>query len=173
VGQPGSSPRHWSTSLERSKYSATKLRIPQAAPDVNWNRFGQKEREKKKPLSGAKLSREYCYNAQVQLRATFIVVPSSYFLPNRTCCFINSISTAYQQYINSISTVYAPYIRRHSDRAYLSVVTNDDENIYIYIYTVYIYIYIYITAIGLTPGGSNTAHIYIQTVHTTHRTEHI
>jgi hypothetical protein len=28
---------------------------------------------------------------------------------------------------------------------------------------------IYITAIGLTPGGSSTAHIYIQTVH---RIEH-
>jgi hypothetical protein len=28
-----------------------------------------------------------------------------------------------------------------------------------------IYIYIYLTAIGLTPVGSNTAHIYIQTVH--------
>jgi hypothetical protein len=26
----------------------------------------------------------------------------------------------------------------------------------------YIYIYIYITAIGLTPGGSSTAHIYTQ-----------
>jgi hypothetical protein len=31
-----------------------------------------------------------------------------------------------------------------------------------------IYIYIYLTAIGLTPGGSNTAHIYIQTVHRIH-----
>jgi hypothetical protein len=31
----------------------------------------------------------------------------------------------------------------------------------------------YLTAIGLTPGGSNTAHIYIQTVHRTYRTEHI
>jgi hypothetical protein len=36
-----------------------------------------------------------------------------------------------------------------------------------------LYNYIYITAIGLTPGGSNTAHIYIQTVHRIHRTEHI
>jgi hypothetical protein len=34
-------------------------------------------------------------------------------------------------------------------------------------------IYIYLTAIGLTPGGSNTAHIYTQTVHIIHPTEHI
>jgi hypothetical protein len=30
--------------------------------------------------------------------------------------------------------------------------------------------YVYLTAIGLTPGGSSTAHIYIQTVHRIHRT---
>jgi hypothetical protein len=29
----------------------------------------------------------------------------------------------------------------------------------------YIYIYIYLTAVGLTPGGSSTSHIYTQTVH--------
>jgi hypothetical protein len=28
----------------------------------------------------------------------------------------------------------------------------------------YIYIYIYLTAVGLTPGGSSTSHIYTQTV---------
>jgi hypothetical protein len=28
---------------------------------------------------------------------------------------------------------------------------------------------IYLTAIGLTPGGSSTSHIYTQTVHITHR----
>jgi hypothetical protein len=28
-----------------------------------------------------------------------------------------------------------------------------------------IYIYIYLTAVGLTPGGSSTSHIYTQTVH--------
>jgi hypothetical protein len=31
-------------------------------------------------------------------------------------------------------------------------------NIYI------IYVYIYLTAIGLTPGGSSTSHIYTQTI---------
>jgi hypothetical protein len=35
-----------------------------------------------------------------------------------------------------------------------------------------LYIYIYLTAIGLTPGGSSTAHIYTQTVHRIQRTEH-
>ena len=33
--------------------------------------------------------------------------------------------------------------------------------------------YIYLAAIGLTPGGSSTAHIYTQTVHRIQRTEHI
>ena len=32
--------------------------------------------------------------------------------------------------------------------------------------------YIYLAAIGLTPGGSSTAHIYTQTVHRIQRTEH-
>ena len=32
---------------------------------------------------------------------------------------------------------------------------------------------IYLAAIGLTPGGSSTAHIYTQTVHRIQRTEHI
>jgi hypothetical protein len=35
-----------------------------------------------------------------------------------------------------------------------------------------LYIYIYLTAIGLTPGGSSTAHIYTQTIHRIQRTEH-
>jgi hypothetical protein len=44
--------------------------------------------------------------------------------------------------------------------------------VYIYIYkTIYIYIYIYITAVGLAPGGSNTSHIYTQTVHIIQRRE--
>jgi hypothetical protein len=30
----------------------------------------------------------------------------------------------------------------------------------------------YLTAIGLTPGGSGTAHIYAQTIHRIRRTEH-
>jgi hypothetical protein len=34
-----------------------------------------------------------------------------------------------------------------------------------------IYIYIYLTAIGLTPGGSSTAHIYTQTIHIIQRKE--
>jgi hypothetical protein len=33
------------------------------------------------------------------------------------------------------------------------------------------FIYIYITTIGLTPGGSSTAHIYTQTMHRIQRTE--
>jgi hypothetical protein len=36
---------------------------------------------------------------------------------------------------------------------------------------IYIYIYIYLTAIGLTPGGSSTSHIYTQTVHIIQRKE--
>jgi hypothetical protein len=32
-------------------------------------------------------------------------------------------------------------------------------------------IYIYLTAVGLTSGGSNTSHIYVQTVHIIHRKE--
>jgi hypothetical protein len=34
-----------------------------------------------------------------------------------------------------------------------------------------IYIYIYLTAVGLTPAGSSTSHIYTQTVHITQRKE--
>jgi hypothetical protein len=34
-----------------------------------------------------------------------------------------------------------------------------------------IYIYIYFTAVGLTPGGSSTSHIYTQTVHSTQNTK--
>jgi len=37
---------------------------------------------------------------------------------------------------------------------------------YIYIY-LFIYIYIFLTAVALTPGGSSTVHIYIQTKHRT------
>jgi hypothetical protein len=37
---------------------------------------------------------------------------------------------------------------------------------------IYIYIFIYLTAIGLTPGGSSTVHIYTQTIHRIQRTEH-
>jgi hypothetical protein len=32
---------------------------------------------------------------------------------------------------------------------------------------IYIHIYIMVTAVGLTPGGSSTVHIYTQTVHRT------
>jgi hypothetical protein len=35
----------------------------------------------------------------------------------------------------------------------------------------YYYYYYYLTAIGLTPGGSSTVHIYTQTVHRIQRTE--
>jgi hypothetical protein len=37
---------------------------------------------------------------------------------------------------------------------------------------IYIYLYLYLTAVGLTPGGSSTVHIYTQTVHRIQRTEH-
>jgi hypothetical protein len=36
----------------------------------------------------------------------------------------------------------------------------------------YYYYYLFLTAIGLTPGGSSTVHIYTQTVHRIQRTEH-
>jgi hypothetical protein len=45
------------------------------------------------------------------------------------------------------------------------------ELLMIYIY-IYIYLFIYLTAIGLTPGGSSTAHIYTKTIHRIQRTEH-
>jgi hypothetical protein len=35
----------------------------------------------------------------------------------------------------------------------------------------YYYYYYYLTAIGLSPGGSNTVHIYTQTIHRIQRTE--
>jgi hypothetical protein len=35
----------------------------------------------------------------------------------------------------------------------------------------YIYIFIYLTAVGLTPGGSSTSHIYTQTIHIIQRKE--
>jgi hypothetical protein len=34
----------------------------------------------------------------------------------------------------------------------------------------HMYIYIYLTAIGLTPGGSSTVHIYVQTLRRMQRT---
>jgi hypothetical protein len=34
-----------------------------------------------------------------------------------------------------------------------------------------IYMYIYLTAVGLTPGGSSTAHMYTQTIHIIQRKE--
>jgi hypothetical protein len=39
-------------------------------------------------------------------------------------------------------------------------------------YYYYYYYYLFLTEIGLTPGGSSTVHIYIQTVHRIQRTEH-
>jgi hypothetical protein len=36
---------------------------------------------------------------------------------------------------------------------------------------VHVFIYLFLTAIGLTPGGSSTVHIHIQTVHRIQRTE--
>jgi hypothetical protein len=44
--------------------------------------------------------------------------------------------------------------------------------IIIYLFIYYIYIYIFLTAIGLTPGGSSTVHIYTQIIHRIQRTEH-
>jgi hypothetical protein len=41
----------------------------------------------------------------------------------------------------------------------------------IYIYSPYIYCLL-LTAIGLTPGGSSTVHIYTKAVHRIQRTEH-
>ena len=37
---------------------------------------------------------------------------------------------------------------------------------------IYIYLLLLLTAIGLTPGGSSTVHIYTQTVHRTTQTIH-
>jgi hypothetical protein len=41
----------------------------------------------------------------------------------------------------------------------------------IFSYYYYYYYYYYLTAIGLTPSGSSTAHIYTQTVHRIQRTQ--
>jgi hypothetical protein len=38
-------------------------------------------------------------------------------------------------------------------------------------YKYYYYYYYYLPAIGLTPGGCSTVHIYIQAVHRIQRTE--
>ena len=38
---------------------------------------------------------------------------------------------------------------------------------YIILYYIILYYIIYLTAIGLTPGGSSTVHIFTQTVHRT------
>jgi hypothetical protein len=46
-----------------------------------------------------------------------------------------------------------------------------DEKYAMIIY-IYIYIYIYKTAIGLTPGGSRTVHIYTQTINRIQRKEY-
>jgi hypothetical protein len=35
-----------------------------------------------------------------------------------------------------------------------------------------IYVCMYVSAVGLTPGGSSTAHIYPQTIHRMQRMEH-
>jgi hypothetical protein len=40
-----------------------------------------------------------------------------------------------------------------------------------YIYIYHTYIYICLTAVGLTPGGSSTLHIYTQTIHIIRRKE--
>jgi hypothetical protein len=42
----------------------------------------------------------------------------------------------------------------------------------VYFYYYYYYYYYYLTAIGLTPVGSSTVHIYTQTVHRIQKTEH-
>jgi hypothetical protein len=41
-----------------------------------------------------------------------------------------------------------------------------------YYYYYYYYHSVFLTAVGLTPGGSSTVHIYTQTVHRIQRTEH-
>jgi hypothetical protein len=48
------------------------------------------------------------------------------------------------------------------------IVSRRTKNIFHFV----IIIIIIITAVGLTPGGSSTAHIYKQTVHRIHRTAH-
>jgi uncharacterized membrane protein YqaE (UPF0057 family) len=40
-----------------------------------------------------------------------------------------------------------------------------------YVWYIYILVFIYLTAVGLTPGGSSTVHIYTQTVHRIQRKE--
>jgi hypothetical protein len=58
------------------------------------------------------------------------------------------------------------------DRTRICILYRDTLFVCVCVY-IYIYIYIYIlTAIGLTPGGSSTVHIYTQTVHRIQRTEH-
>jgi hypothetical protein len=45
-------------------------------------------------------------------------------------------------------------------------------DIYDMIYDIYIYDMIYLTAIGMSPGGSSSVHIYTQTVQRTTQTIH-
>jgi hypothetical protein len=63
-------------------------------------------------------------------------------------------------------------IRLPRDVHFTSECSFETVNDMVYIY-IYIYIYIYLTAIGLTPGGSGTVHIYTQTMHRIQRKGHI
>jgi hypothetical protein len=44
---------------------------------------------------------------------------------------------------------------------------------YIILYYIILYYIIYLTAVGLTPGGSSTVHIYKQTAHRTTQSDRI
>jgi hypothetical protein len=59
--------------------------------------------------------------------------------------------------------------KRHDSRR--AVVRKTIMLLLVYYYYYYYYYY-YLTAIGLSPGGSSTVHIYAQTGHRIQRTEH-
>jgi hypothetical protein len=51
---------------------------------------------------------------------------------------------------------------------FCSFILSSDLFIYLFLFILYIlFIFYLLTAIGLTPGGSSTVHIYTQTVHRT------
>jgi hypothetical protein len=87
----------------------------------------------------------------------------------RLGCRYQGFNNSRQQlnFINKRNVGHEIIFYVHAVHFYCFIFITVSTNAYIYVY-----IYIYITAIGLTPGGSSTAHIYTQTSHRIQRTEH-
>jgi hypothetical protein len=72
------------------------------------------------------------------------------------------------------TNIHAPGGIRTHDRSKRAVVDPRIKNVRSLwsVYIIYLFIYLFLTTIGSTPGGSNTVHIYTQTVHRIQRTVH-